>query len=59
MPDWRFGMWVGRSNFCSLNGRAGEVCEKLRKSIIDMICLQEVRFGGQVVGMMGRRYKLW
>ena len=37
------------------------LCE-LRKRMIDMCCLQEVRWRGQgarMLGMKGRRYKLW
>ena len=40
----------------------GEVCEELRKRMIDVCCLQEVRWRGQcarMLGMKGRRYKLW
>ena len=39
-----------------------EVCEELRKRMIDARCLQEVRWGGQgarMLGMKGRIYKLW
>ena len=39
----------------------GEVCEELRKRMIDMCCLQEVRWRGQVAGKLGmkaRSYKL-
>ena len=39
----------------------GEVCEELRKRMIDVCCLQEVRWRGQgarMQGMKGRRYKL-
>ena len=40
----------------------GDVCEELRKRIIDVCCLQEVKWRGQgawMLGMKGRRYKLW
>ena len=38
------------------------VCQELRKSGIDVCCLQEVRWRGQgarFMGVKGRRYKLW
>ena len=38
------------------------MCEQLRKTKVDMCCLQEVRWRGQgtrFVGCRGRRYKLW
>ena len=50
-------MW----NLGNLSGKRGEVCEELRKRIIDMCCMQEVRWGGQgarILWMKGRRYKL-
>ena len=40
----------------------GEVCQELRKRMIDMCCLQEERWRGQgarMLGVNGRRYKLW
>ena len=46
----------------SLSGKGGEVCEELRKRMIDVCCLQEVRWRGQgarMLGMKGGRYKLW
>ena len=39
-----------------------EVCEELRKRMIDVCCLQEVRWRGQgarMLGMEDRRHKLW
>ena len=48
---------------CGLGrGGGGEVCEELRRRMIDVCCLQEVRWrgqGGRMLGMKGRRYKLW
>ena len=58
----RFGVQVGTWNLGSLSGKGGEVCEELRKSMIDVCCLQEVRLRGQGTRMLGierRRYKLW
>ena len=40
----------------------GEVCEELRKMMIDVFCLQEVRWRGQgarMLWMKRRRYRLW
>ena len=56
-----FGMQVWTWNLGSLSG-TGEVCEELIKRMIDVGCLQEVRWRGQgdrMLGMKGRRYKLW
>ena len=68
-PDVRFGVqigtWnlgIGTWNLGILMGRRGEVCEELRKRMIDVCCFQEVRWRGQgarMLGMKGGRYKLW
>ena len=45
-----------------MSGMGGDVCEELRKRMIDMCCLQEVRWRGHgtiMLGMIGGRYKLW
>ena len=42
-PDERFLMQVVTYNLGSLGGKGGEVCEELRKQMIDVCCLQEVR----------------
>ena len=45
----------------NLSGKAGKVCEELRKRIIDVRCLQEMRwrgYGTRMLRMEGRRYKL-
>ena len=42
--------------------RGGEVCEELRKRMIDVCCLLEVGWRVQcarMLGMKGRRYSLW
>ena len=42
--------------------KRGEVCEEVRKRMIDVCCLQEVRWkrqGARMMGMEGRRCKLW
>ena len=49
-------------NVGSLCRRKTEECEELRKRRIDVCCMQEVRWKGQVtrfVATSGRRYKLW
>ena len=56
-----FGVCVGRRKLGSFSGK-GEVCEELRKLMIDVCCLQEVRWIGQDVRMLemeARGYKLW
>ena len=55
-------MRVGTWNVRSMTGRGTEVCEELRKRRMDVCCLQEVRWrghGAQLMGVKGRRYKLW
>ena len=49
-PDGRFGVQVVMWNLGGLSGNGGEVCEKLRERMIDMCCLQEVRWRGQDAG---------
>ena len=61
-PDERFGVQVGTCNLDSLSGNRGDVCEELRKRMIYVCCLLEVRWRGQgtrMLGMKGRGYKLW
>ena len=36
-PDERFGVWVGTWNLGSLSGKGGDVCEELRKKMIDVL----------------------
>ena len=58
--DWNIGVWAGMWNIGCLSGK-GEVCEELRKRMIDVCCLQEVRwreYGAMMLGVEGRRYKL-
>ena len=48
--------------FMQSERKGGEHCEELKKKMIDMCCLQEVRWRGQgarMLGMKVRRYKLW
>ena len=42
-PDWRFGVRVGTWNMSRYSGMAREICEELRKRMIGVHCLQEVR----------------
>ena len=45
-----------------MSGKSTEVWEELRKRMMDVRCLQEVRWRGQgtqVLGVKVRRYKLW
>ena len=49
-------------NIGSLSGKGGEVCVELRERMIDVCCLQEVRWRGQgasILWMEERRNKLW
>ena len=61
-PDGRFEVRVGTCNLGSLSRKTGEICEELWKRMIDVPCLQEVRWRGQCCRMVlieGGRYKLW
>ena len=61
-PDECFGVRVGMWNLRSLSGMGEEVCEVLRKRMIDVCCLQEERWRGQgvrMLGIKGRGYRLW
>ena len=42
-PDERLGVRVGTWNVGSISGRGTEVCEELRKRMMDVRCLQEVK----------------
>ena len=51
----RFGTW----NFDNVSGKA---CGEQRKRMVDLCCLQVVRWRGQgarILGMKGMRHKLW
>ena len=40
----------------------GEACEDLRRTMVDVCCLQEVRWRGKdprMLEMDGRRFQLW
>ena len=54
----RVGMW----NLGRLRGNGGEVREEVRKRMIGVCCLHEVRWreqGARRIRMKGRRYKQW
>ena len=60
-PDWRIGVLFGTWNLGCLRGKRREVCEELRKRIIDVCCLQKVRWrahDARMHGMTGGRNKL-
>ena len=60
--DVSFVVRVETCNLCSLSGKGMDVCEKLRKRMIYVSCLQEVKWRGQgdkMLGMKRMRYKLW
>ena len=60
--DWRLGVQIGTWNLGSLSGKRGEVCKELRKRMIYVYCLQEVRWRGQgarMLGMKGRCMLRW
>ena len=44
--DGRIWVWFGMWNLGSLNGKGGEVCDEMRKRMIDVCCLWEVRLRG-------------
>ena len=46
-------MRVGAWNLGNVSGNGGEVCEELRKRMIDVCCLQEVRWRGHGSRMLG------
>ena len=51
-------VWVGMWYLCNLSGNRGEVCDELRKRMIDVCCFQEVRcrgHGARMLEMKGRR----
>ena len=55
-------MRVGKWNLCNLSGNGGDICEELRKRMIDVCCLQVVKWKGwgvRMLGMKGRKYNLW
>ena len=61
-PDERSVVRGGTLNLGSLSRNRGAICEELRKGMIDVCYLLEVRWGGQdarMREMKGRRYKLW
>ena len=53
------GVRVGTWNLGSQSGKGRDVCEELRKGMVDVYCLQEVRSRTYAAMMKGTRYKLW
>ena len=54
-------VWLGMWNIGNLGGDGG-FCDALRKGMIDMCCLQRVRYrelGFGTLGMEGMTYNLW
>ena len=49
-PEERFGVCVGTWNLGSVRGKGGDVCEEMRKRMIDVWNLQEVILRGQGAG---------
>ena len=58
-PDGRFGVWDGMWNLDSLSGMGGEVCDELRKRIIDVCCLHVVRLRWQGARMLLEQDAVW
>ena len=59
--DKRFKVPILTWNIGCLCGNGGEVCDELRKRMIDVCCLQEMRLRGQGARMLGMdlgRYNL-
>ena len=50
--DERFGVRVGTWNLGNLSGKLGEVCEELRKRMIDVCCSHDVRWRGWGASML-------
>ena len=47
-------------NVRSMSGKWGETSETLKRRCVDICCLQEVRYKGQVAKMIGNGFKfLW
>ena len=52
----------GTWNINTLNGMGLEICDELWKRNVDLCGLQEVRWRGRwvrLIGLHGRNYKLW
>ena len=60
-PNWRVALHVGMWNMSSMSENR-EVCELLKKRMIDVCCLQEVRWreqGSRKLEIDGRTSMLW
>ena len=61
-PGWCSGVQLGAWNIGSLNGKRLDVCEVLRKRMVDVCCFHELRWSGQgswMLGIEGWGSKLW
>ena len=52
-PDERLGVRLGTWNVRSISGRGTEVCQELRERVIEVCCLQELRWKDQRVRFKG------
>ena len=59
-PDVRFGIRFSTWNVGSMAGMWREISQTLKIRCVDTCCLQEVRWKGQAVKMIGNGFKfLW
>ena len=59
-PDVQFGIQFSTWNVGSMSGKWGEISETLERLCVDIYCLQEVRWKGQAVEMIGNGFRfLW
>ena len=59
-PDIQFGIWFSTWNVGSISEKWGEISETLKRSCVDICCLQEVRWKGPGVKIVGNGFKfLW
>ena len=59
-PDVQFGIRFSTWNVGSMSGKWGEISETLKRSCVDICCVQEVKWKGQGARMIGNGFKfLW
>ena len=59
-PDVQFGIRFSTWNVGSMSGKWGEISETLKRRCVDICCVQEVKWKGQEVRMIGNGFKfLW
>ena len=56
-PDVQFGIRFSAWNVGSMSGKWGEISGILKRRCVDICCLQEVRWKGQGVKMIGNGFK--